>query len=259
MSLSLGSAPLGRSPAGAFNFDLDAAAPAHRIYFADFLPRVRAVLAGRTVLDTTRGKLLYETGIPPRFYAPIEDFDADALERTDRSTHCAFKGDASYWSLAVDGSTRENAVWAYESPIAEADWLAGYASLYQDKADEWWVEDELAVAGALRDPFHRVDVVPSSRHVRVTAGDEVLADTDRAVLLFETGLPPVAYVRRADVRAAIGPAEKRTYCPYKGEARYWDVAGIADAAWTYEYPRPESTGIAGFVAFDASKVDVRLG
>jgi uncharacterized protein (DUF427 family) len=95
--------------------------------------------------------------------------------------------------------------------------------------------------------------------VVVAAGDDVLVDTDRAVLLFETGLPPVAYVPRADVRGTIAPAEKRTFCPYKGEARYSDVAGIAEAAWTYEYPRPESSGIAGFVAFDGAKVDVRLG
>jgi uncharacterized protein (DUF427 family) len=259
MSLSLGSGPLGRSPAGTFNFDIDGAAPAHRIYFADFLPRVRAMLAGRTVLDTTRGKLLYESAIPPRFYAPIEDFDAAVLSRTDHSTHCAFKGDASYWSVSVNGASKENAVWAYENPIAEAAWLDGYASLYHGKADEWWVEDERALGGALRDPFHRVDVLPSSRRVRVTAGDEVLVDTDRAMLLFETGLSPVAYVPRADVRSEITPSEKRTFCPYKGEARYSDVAGIADAAWSYEYPRPESTGIAGLVAFDVSKVTIAIG
>jgi uncharacterized protein (DUF427 family) len=257
MSLSLGSGPLGRSPAGAFNFDLEGTAPAHRIYFADFQPRVRAVIAGRTVLDTTRGKLLYETGIPPRLYAPLEDFDAAVRARTDHTTHCPFKGDASYWSLSVSGTTRDNALWAYESPIAGAEWLAGHASLYPDKVDEWWVEDERVLA--LRDPFHRVDVLPSSRRVRVAVGDEVIVDTDRAALLFETGLRPVAYVPRADVRASIAPAEKRTYCPYKGEARYWDVAGVADAAWSYEYPRPESTGIAGYVAFDPSKVDVTLG
>ena len=259
MSLSLGSGPLGRSPAGTFNFDIDGAAPAHRIYFADFLPRVRAKLAGRTVLDTTRGKLLYESGIPPRFYAPVEDFDAAALSRSDRSTHCAFKGDASDWSVSVNGTSAENAVWAYEAPIAEASWLDGYASLYHDKADEWWVEDERVTGGALRDPFHRIDVLPSSRRVRVTAGDDVLVDSDRAVLLFETGLPPVAYVPRADVRGTIEPAEKRTSCPYKGEAGYLTVAGIADAAWSYEYPRPESTGIAGRVAFDPAKVTVTLG
>jgi uncharacterized protein (DUF427 family) len=258
MSLSLGTGPFGKAPAGAFNFDLNGSAPPHKIYFADFLPRVRAVVDGRTVLDTTRAKLLYETGIMPRLYAPIEDFDAEVLARTDHTTHCPFKGDASYWSVTVNGSSRDNAVWAYESPLAEAAWLEGYASLYPEQADEWWVEDERTL-GQLRDPFHRIDVLPSSRRVRITAGDEVLADTDRALLLFETGLPPRAYVPRADVRAPIEPAEKRTVCPYKGEARYWDVGGVAEAAWSYEYPRPESTGIAGHLAFDPERVDVRIG
>jgi uncharacterized protein (DUF427 family) len=257
MSLSLGTAPFGQAPAGAFNFDLDGAAPPHKIYFADFLPRVRAVVAGRTVLDTTRGKLLYETGIKPRLYAPLEDFDPEVLDRTEHTTYCPFKGDASYWSVTVNGSSRENAVWAYESPIGEAAWLQGYGSLYHEQADEWWVEDE-RVFGSLRDPFHRVDVLPSSRRVRITAGDEVLADTDRAVLLFETGLPPVAYVPRADIRVPIEPAEKRTICPYKGEARYWNVDGVADAAWSYEFPRPESDGIAGHLAFDPERVDVHI-
>jgi uncharacterized protein (DUF427 family) len=258
MSLSLGTGPFGQAPAGAFNFDIDGSAPPHRIYFADFLPRVRAVVDGRTVLDTTRGKLLYETGIMPRLYAPLEDFDPAVLSRTDHTTHCPFKGDASYWSLTVNGSSRENAVWAYESPLDEAGWLEGYASLYHEQADEWWVEDEPAV-DHLRDPFHRIDVLPSSRRVGITAGDEVIADTDRAVLLFETGLPPRAYVPRADVRAPIEPAEKRTVCPYKGEASYWNVGGVADAAWSYEYPRPECTGIAGHLAFDPERVKVQIG
>jgi uncharacterized protein (DUF427 family) len=258
MSLSLGTGPFGKAPAGAFNFDLNGSAPPHKIYFADFLPRVRAVVDGRTVLDTTRAKLLYETGIMPRLYAPIEDFDAELLARTEHTTHCPFKGDASYWSVTVNGSSRENAVWAYESPLAEAAWLEGYASLYPEQADEWWVEDERTL-GHLRDPFHRIDVLPSSRRVRVTAGDEVLADTDRALLLFETGLPPRAYVPRADVRGPIEPADKRTVCPYKGAARYWDVGGVAEAAWSYEYPRPESTGIAGHLAFDPERVDVQIG
>jgi uncharacterized protein (DUF427 family) len=258
MSLTLGTGPLGHAPAGAFNFDLAAAAPKHRIYFADFLPRVRAVVAGRTVLDTTRGKLLYESGIPARFYAPLDDFDPGALARTDHSTHCPFKGDASYWAVTANGSTRDNAVWAYETPIADAAWLDGYASLYHDRADEWWVEDERVTY--LRDPFHRVDVLPSSRRVRVTSGDRVLVDTDRAMLLFETGVPPRAYVLRADVRAPVEPsAHDQTHCPYKGDARYWTVAGVEGAAWSIEYPRPEATGVAGRLAFDPERVEVEIG
>jgi uncharacterized protein (DUF427 family) len=253
MSLTLGSGPLTRSPAGAFNFDLDGAAPAHRIYFADFLPRVRAIIGGVTVLDTTRAKLLYESGIAPRVYAPIEDYAADALERTGHTSHCPFKGDASYWTIAG----RENALWGYEQPLPEAAWLAGHAALYPDVADEWLVEDE-RVVGHLRDPFHRVDVHPSSRRVRILAGDEVIADTDRAVLLFETGLPPRAYIARRDIGAAIEPGVRQTQCPYKGEARYWTVAGVEDAAWSYEYPRPEAGGIAGLLAFDPERIVVEI-
>jgi uncharacterized protein (DUF427 family) len=258
MSLTLGTGPLGGSPGGAFNFDLAGAAPAHRIYFADFLPRVRAVIAGHTVLDTVKAKLLYETAIPPRLYAPREDFDSALLSRTDHSSHCPFKGDASYWSLSVNGSSRENALWAYESPLADAAWLNGYASLYHEHADEWWAEDE-RVTSHFRDPFHRIDVLPSSRPVRVRADGEVLAESGRAALLIETGLPAIAYVPRADVRAAIEPAERREVCPYKGDARYWKVGDTDEAAWSYEYPRPEATGIAGHLAFDPALVDVQIG
>jgi uncharacterized protein (DUF427 family) len=253
MSLSLGSGPLTREPAGAFNFDLDGAAPANRIYFADFLPRVRAVIDGVTVLDTTRAKLLHESGIPPRVYAPIEDYAADALEPTDHTSFCPFKGDASYWTVAG----RENALWGYEQPLDEASWLAGHAALFPHAVDIWLVEDE-RVVGHVRDPFHRIDVLPSSRRVRILHDDQVLVDTDRAVLLFETGLPPRAYIARRDIDASIEPASKQTSCPYKGEARYWTVAGVEDAAWSYEYPRPEADGIAGLLAFDPERVVIEI-
>src|SRR5437763_9951766 len=128
MSLCIGAGPLTREAAGAFNFDLEGVAPAHRIYFADFLPRVRAVIDGATVLDTTRAKLLYESGISPRLYAPLEDYAADALAPTDHTTHCPFKGDASYWNVAG----HENALWAYKEPLEEASWLAGHAALYPE-------------------------------------------------------------------------------------------------------------------------------
>jgi uncharacterized protein (DUF427 family) len=253
MSLSLGSGPLTRTPAGAFNFDLDGAAPANRIYFTDFFPRVRAVIDGVTVLDTTRAKLLYESGIPPRLYAPTEDYAGDALEPTDHTSHCPFKGDASYWTVAG----RENALWGYEQPLDEASWLAGHAALFPDAVDTWLVEDE-PVVGHMRDPFHRIDVLPSSRRVRILHDDQVLVDTDRAVLLFETGLPPRAYIARRDIEASIEPASKQTFCPYKGEARYWTVAGVEDAAWSYEYPRPEADGISGLLAFDPERVVVEI-
>src|SRR5262249_31843074 len=142
---------------GEFNFSLTDA-PKHRIHYVDYAPRLRAILDGEPLLDTTRAKLLYETGIKPVPHIPLEDFHQARLVRTDHSTHCPFKGDASYWSVGE----HENVVWAYESPLTPAPWLQGYAAVYFKRMDRWLVEDEEAFHG-LRDPFHRVDVVAGSR------------------------------------------------------------------------------------------------
>ena len=188
MTLSLGAGPLGTQPAGDFNFSLDGA-PAHRLYFEPFPRRVRALVGDRVVLDSVRGRLLHESNILPRLYVPLEDLDGSLLERTETSTHCPFKGDASYFTIAAGERTLEDAVWTYEDPIDPAAWLLGFACLYWEQADAWFVEDE-RLFGHLRDPYHRVDVFEASRPVRVTAGGEPIAESERAKLLFETGLPP---------------------------------------------------------------------
>jgi len=260
MSLTLGTGPLASAPGGAFNFDLAGASPKHRIFFADYPLRLRAVAGDRTVVDTTRAKLLYETNIMPVVYAPLEDFDASLLERTDHSTHCPFKGDASYWTVRAGDVVLENAVWAYEDPLPAAPWLEGHAAMYWKLASAWYVEEEPVSLGHLRDPFHRVDVHESSRPATVRIGDRVIAHSERPKLLIETGLPMKVYVPRADVVGGVlAPAEKRTTCPYKGEAHYWDVAGIADAAWSYESPLPEAIKVQGHLSFDAEEITVELG
>ena len=88
----------------------------------------------------------------------------------------------------------------------------------------------------------------------------MIARSERPKLLFETGLPTRVYVPRADiVPGVLAPAEKRTQCPYKGQASYWSVAGIADAAWSYEAPLPEAIKAQGHVSFDAEGIEVELG
>ncbi len=258
MSLSLGTGPLAGQPGGAFNFDLSDA-PAHRIFFADYPRRLRALVGDRVVLDTTAAKLLYETGILPVPYLPLEDFDQELLERTEHTTHCPFKGEATYWTVRAGDEQLENAVWAYEDPLPEAGWLNGYGALYWNKASAWFVEEE-PVLGHLKDPFHRVDVHESSRRVKITSDGTVVARSERPKLLFETGMPARVYVPRADVAAGVlAPADKRTVCPYKGQASYWSLPGIADAAWSYEAPLPEAIKVQGHVCFDAEGVEIDLG
>ena len=100
--------------------------------------------------------------------------------------------------------------------------LDGYVALDFAAFDEWYEEDE-RIVGHPRDPFHRVDVRRSSRPVRIEVDGEVVAETTRARLLYETRLPTRFYLPREDVRVELEPSERRSYCPYKGEASYWSV------------------------------------
>ncbi len=259
MSLTTGSGPLGgRAPATNYTFE----SPAHKILFEPDERRLRAFVGDTVVLDTTGANLLHETGILPVAYVPIADIDESLLERTETTTHCPFKGDASYWSLRVGDDVREDAVWTYEEPVESAPWLKGFAALYFDRVDRWMVEDE-PVAGHLRDPYHRVDVHQSSRKVRVSAGDDLIAESAHPVLVFETSLPVRAYIPRRDVIPGhFAPSPKQTTCAYKGDATYWHVHAngekFPDAAWTYELPLAAAMRIAGHVCFAADGITVEL-
>ncbi|TYB42245.1 DUF427 domain-containing protein [Actinomadura chibensis] len=248
MSLTLRPGPLAGSPGADVNYAIDG--PKHKLFMHEFPRRVHARFAGETVLDTVRGMLLHETGLLPVLYVPEEDVRTDLLERTDRSTHCPFKGDAAYWTVRVGDRAAENAVWAYPEPKPEASWLRGLLAFYWDPMDAWYDEDE-EVHGHLRDPFHRVDARASSRHVRVLLDGTVVAETERPKVLSETGLPNRFYIPAEDVRRELlTKSEKRTVCPYKGQATYWSLEGAENAAWSYEDPLENAFKVRGHFSFD---------
>jgi uncharacterized protein (DUF427 family) len=262
MGLTIGSAPFGQRPAGVFNADL--AAPEHLLYFEDSPRRVRVLFAGRTVVDSNRVKLLHETARVPCYYFPLDDVAADALEPSTTVTHCPAKGDATYWSLVVGGRTARDAVWAYEKPLESAHWLAGYCSLQWDAVDGWYEEDE-QIFGHPKDPYHRIDIVASSRHVRVSHGGVLLAESRRPMLLFETGLPVRYYLPAEDVRTdLLVHSDSHSRCPYKGVASYYSVrtagAGelLRDLAWYYPDPTPEAGKISGLVCFYNERVELEV-
>lgn len=107
----------------------------HRIDIEPNPGRVRVTFAGKVVADTTRAVRLLETGIPPVLYVPREDADTSLLEKTERSTHCPFKGDASYYSIRVGDRVAENAIWSYEQPIAAAEKITGHLAFYPNRVD----------------------------------------------------------------------------------------------------------------------------
>src|SRR5579872_3031589 len=251
MSLTIAAGPLASHPPQTVNYELTS--PAHRLLMQEFPRRIRAVFAGQTVLDSTRAMLLHETGLLPQIYVPNEDIRQDLLRPTDHHTFCPFKGTASYWSVEAGGRVAENAMWSYPNANPEAHWLKGYSAFYWSALDEWWDEDE-RVEGHIRDPYHRVDVRRSTRHVRVLVDGEVIAETTRPLLLSETGLPNRFYFPPEDVRAdVLVPSETHTVCPYKGTASYYTVTTgdrkLTDAVWYYPQAEGDSAKAAGYLSF----------
>jgi uncharacterized protein (DUF427 family) len=232
----------------------------HRVWTEPNERRVRVFVGGEAVADSSSTVYLFETGHLPVYYFPRADVRFDLLEPSDHRTHCPYKGDASYYTVVVGDRRAENAVWAYPDPLASIPQLADYVAFYWDSVDAWYEEDDEVFRHA-RDPYHRVDVLHSSRHVQVRIGDVVVADSRRPRLLFETGLPVRYYLPKLDVRQdLLVPTQTRTRCPYKGQAVYWSVqtgAGLLeDVVWSYPAPIPEAPKIENLVAFFNEKVDI---
>ncbi|MGH8503905.1 MAG: DUF427 domain-containing protein [Gammaproteobacteria bacterium] len=259
MTLTLSHGPLAGRPAET-NYRIEG--PAHRLFFEVFPRRVRATLAGQTILDTRRGRLLHETGLLPQLYVPRADVRLDLCEATDHGTHCPFKGDAVYWSVRAGDRIAENAVWAYPEPREEAQWLRDHVAFYWDSMDAWFDEDE-EIQGHLRDPYHRVDVRDTSRHVRIIAGGEVVAETRRPRVLSETGLPNRFYIAPGDVHGELlETSPTHTVCPYKGIASYRTLKlgerRIEDAAWVYHQPLENALKVRDYLCFLARGVETEV-
>ena len=223
------------------------------IFVEPTIKRVRARFGGATIADSRRVLILFEQGHLPVYYFPLEDVDAEYLEPSDKHTTCPRKGEASYYTIRVGDRAAEDAAWRYPDPIDECPDISGHVAFYWSKMDTWWEEDDEVFKHA-KDPYHRVDALRSSRHVKVEIDGEVVAETDRPLLVVETGLPPRWYVPRADVRLELlTPTDTHSTCPYKGVASYFSMtvngADYEDIVWTYNAPWPECPKIEQAMCF----------
>jgi uncharacterized protein (DUF427 family) len=120
--------------------------------------------------------------------------------------------------------------------------------------------EEQQVYAHARDPYKRVDILPSLRHVRILLGRVTIADTHHPLLLIETGLPTSYYIPEQDIRMEfLEPTETTTRCPYKGMATYWSASigekVFKDIVWSYQEPLPECTPIAHYLCPYNERVD----
>ena len=221
--------------------------------------RVRIYLAGRLVADTRRPFLVWEIPYYPAYYLPLADVMAE-LEPIGKTAHSPSRGEAQIFDVRVEGATAESAAMRYpDSPLEQ---LRDLVRFDWNAMDEWLEEDEPVYVHP-RDPYTRVDILASSRHVRVAVDGVTVADSVRPRILFETGLPPRYYLPLTDIRAELLiPSGTQTHCPYKGTAGYWSVdAGYGvhrDLVWIYRAPLPESQKIAGLACFYNEKADIYL-
>jgi uncharacterized protein (DUF427 family) len=226
-----------------------------RVRVAQGAKRVRVFLGGQVVADTVHPLLVWEVPYYPTYYFPRADVPGGVLTPSGRTSHSPSRGEGVRSTIEVAGAEAVDGALEYpDSPIEE---LRGHVR-FEFAAFDWFEEDEQIFTHP-RDPGVRVDVLPSSRHVRIEVDGVTVADTVRPHLLFETGLPTRYYLPRVDVRMdLLAKTDTVTHCPYKGAAEYFSVAGHEDLAWSYPTPLPESTRVAGLVAFLDEKVDVHV-
>jgi uncharacterized protein (DUF427 family) len=235
---------------------LTARPPAHfRVFPAG--RRVRAWLGGELAADTRDPLLVWEPGSPVPIWAFPEQDVLAALEPTEPPQGPRPAQVAEAWDVRSGERVAHKAAWRYDDPD-----LSGHVALRFAAMDRWAEEDQEVFVHP-RDPFHRVDVRESDRHVVVELDGEVLADSHRPRLLYETGLPVRAYLPREDVRMDLLEDSSRvTQCPYKGTARHWHARvgdeRHDDVAWSYEDPLEELPAIKGLIAFYDEKTDVTV-
>ena len=118
-----------------------ASKPDHRVDLVPEQHRVRVTFGGAVIGDSRDALRIEETGHQPVHYLPEKDVRMELLRPTDHTTHCPFKGDASYWTIEVPGRGRsENAVWGYRTPFDETAGLAGHYAFYKSRVDAIEVE-----------------------------------------------------------------------------------------------------------------------
>jgi uncharacterized protein (DUF427 family) len=238
--------------------------------------RIRGVIGGQMIIDTDRALLVWEPKrVVPRYAVPVEELEgltsspaeASGNEPAPSQGAVPHLGDRPVYDPSVPFAVHTAAGAVLDLRVAGAerraaafrpadDVLSEYVIVDFDACDEWFEEDERNV-GHPRDPFHRIEIVHSSRSVRVERGGELLAASTRPYLLLEAPLPVRYYLPPEDVTEGIlQPSSTRTLCAYKGQASYWSLESEDDIAWSYPEPLREAAEVTDRIAFFNERVDL---
>jgi uncharacterized protein (DUF427 family) len=257
MGLSWQQGPLGRDPNGTF---LTTTPMPERVLYLEPLRRGMSVeLGGNVVARSDGAVILFEPARYPVAYFPIGDIDQSVLQRSDHETTHQDLGETAWFDVVgPDGEITRRGAWEHVDPPAQAAALRHTVAFAWRAMDAFYEEDE-RILGHAADPYHRIDIRRSSRHLVVQQDDRVVADTHAPLVLYESGFAPRWYVPRADIAAeALHAVEGQTFCPYKGLASYYDIGDARHAAWSYRAPFEEVARITDLVSFYPTKVAVTI-
>ncbi|MBV7327251.1 DUF427 domain-containing protein [Chloroflexi bacterium TSY] len=217
---------------------------------------VRAFRDGQVIANSKNPVLMLEGRGEQDYYFPVADVKMELFEESDYTESDEDRGIKKFWNLRMNGDLIKNAAWTYEQKDERPDFTDHIALDWH--AMEHWYEEEEEIFNHPRNPYHRVDFIPSSRHIEVIVDGVKLASTDHPLLVFETNLPTRYYIPQTDVNHQyFEPTELKTHCPYKGDCDYYDIVvnnnRYENAAWTYPNPLPEAPRLKGTLAFWAEK------
>lgn len=259
MSLTKGTGPFGDRPAGTFNVEADL--PEHVLYLERTPRRVRVLLHGDLVADSEQVRLLHPPGRTPTYLFRREHVRTELFTPSTRRESDPGMGLRTYWSVQAGQHTAPDAAYAWEQPPQSAAAIAGLIAFDWDSLNVFEEDEEVFVHP--RDPYTRIDVLRSSRRVRVVVAGTVVAESGRPRMLLESGLPVRWYLPREDVRMdLLEPSSTTTRCPYKGTAQYWSVRlgdrHDVDLVWSYPEPFHDAEAVRGLLCFPQERVQVEV-
>ena len=257
MGLSWQQGPLGRNPNGTF---LTATPMPERVLYMEPLRRRMSVeLRGSIIARSDDAVIVFELARYPVAYFPIGDIEQGVLQPADHESTHADLGKTTWFDvLGGDGQIAKRGAWQHGDPPPQAAALRDTVAFAWRAMDAFYEEDE-RILGHAADPYHRIDIRRSSRHLVVQDGDRVIADTHAPLVLYESGFAPRWYLPRAGIVAdALEPVEGQTFCPYKGLASYYNVGDARTAAWSYRAPFEDVQPIADLISFYPEKMTITI-
>jgi uncharacterized protein (DUF427 family) len=230
-----------------------------RFLFAEPLRRrMRVYLAGDCIADSEDVLLLHEPARYPVAYFPLRDIRSDVLADESRTTQHGDLGVMAWFTASAGAKVVPHAAWRHIALPTYAEILEGRVAFAWRAMDAFYEEDD-RIVGHAADAYHRIDIRQSSRHLLVKLDDQVIADSRRPLVLFESGFAPRWYVPRDDVdTAALTTSPLQTFCPYKGLATYYNLGEHTKIAWSYTQAWREVARISNTLSFQQDLIEVFL-